>query len=210
MRTWKSYAKSDLTGHTETDFQKCDLNWIPSHIRIARNGFAQIRFHEVRCRSDYLNMIAFQSDLHKNQIWVGSLNFCISIFFFIMLLIVHTAVVLIMYNCLEHEISSWEILHWNWLQMKKALLQSLQMASFWKHSLWKSYYSIITSLCLCSAKMHLTNPLFLDLFTSVQEVVLFTFFVCEVDFHTIFRVKVFLMVLLICPKPFSDIYQGFG
>ncbi len=83
VRTWKSYAKSDLTGHTETDFQKCDLNWIPSHIRIARNGFAQIRFHEVRCRSDYLNMIGFQSDLHKNRIWVGSLNEAfVSTFFF--------------------------------------------------------------------------------------------------------------------------------
>lgn len=32
VRTWKSYAKSDLTGQTETDFQKCDLNRIPNHI----------------------------------------------------------------------------------------------------------------------------------------------------------------------------------
>ncbi len=34
--TWrenvKNYAKSDLTGQTETDFQECDLNSIPNHI----------------------------------------------------------------------------------------------------------------------------------------------------------------------------------
>ncbi len=34
VRTWKSYAKSDLTSQTETDFQKCDLNRIPNHIRM--------------------------------------------------------------------------------------------------------------------------------------------------------------------------------
>ncbi len=34
VRTWKSYAKSDLTVQTETDFQKCDLNRIPNHIRM--------------------------------------------------------------------------------------------------------------------------------------------------------------------------------
>ncbi len=69
VRTWKSYAKSDLTVQTETDFQKCDLN-----TNVAQNGFAQIGFHVVRCHSDYLNMIGFQSDLHKNRIWADSLN----------------------------------------------------------------------------------------------------------------------------------------
>ncbi len=34
VRTWKSNAKSDLTVQTETDFQKCDLNRIPNHIRM--------------------------------------------------------------------------------------------------------------------------------------------------------------------------------
>ncbi len=34
MRTWKSYAKSDLTVQTKSDFQKCDLNRIPNHIRM--------------------------------------------------------------------------------------------------------------------------------------------------------------------------------
>ncbi len=34
VRTWKSNAKSDLTIQTETDFQKCDLNRIPNHIRM--------------------------------------------------------------------------------------------------------------------------------------------------------------------------------
>ncbi len=43
-------------------------------MNVARNGFAQIGFHVVRCRSDYLNMIGFQSDLHKNRIWADSLN----------------------------------------------------------------------------------------------------------------------------------------
>ncbi len=32
VRTWKSYAKSDLTVQTKSDFQKCDLNRIPNHI----------------------------------------------------------------------------------------------------------------------------------------------------------------------------------
>ncbi len=31
---WKSNAKSDLTVQTEMDFQKCDLNRIPNHIRM--------------------------------------------------------------------------------------------------------------------------------------------------------------------------------
>ncbi len=43
-------------------------------MNVAQNGFAQIGFHVVRCRSDYLNMIGFQSDLHKNRIWADSLN----------------------------------------------------------------------------------------------------------------------------------------
>ncbi len=43
-------------------------------MNVARNGFAQIGFHVVFCRSDYLNMIGFQSDLHKNRIWADSLN----------------------------------------------------------------------------------------------------------------------------------------
>ncbi len=30
----KSFAKSDQTGQTETDLQKCDLNRIPNHIRM--------------------------------------------------------------------------------------------------------------------------------------------------------------------------------
>ncbi len=34
VRTWKSNAKSDLTVQTEMDFQKCDLNRIPNHIRM--------------------------------------------------------------------------------------------------------------------------------------------------------------------------------
>ncbi len=34
VRTWKSYAKSDLTVQTKSDFQKCDLNRIPNHIRM--------------------------------------------------------------------------------------------------------------------------------------------------------------------------------
>ncbi len=34
VRTWKSYAKSDLTVQTETDFQKWDLNRITNHIRM--------------------------------------------------------------------------------------------------------------------------------------------------------------------------------
>ncbi len=33
-----------------------------------------MRFHVVSFRSDYLNMIGFQSDLHKNRIWADSLN----------------------------------------------------------------------------------------------------------------------------------------
>ncbi len=40
-------------------------------MNVARNGFAKIRFHVVRCR---LNMIRFESGLHKNRIWVDSLN----------------------------------------------------------------------------------------------------------------------------------------
>ncbi len=35
---------------------------------------AQNRFHVVRSRSDNLNMIGFQSELHKNWIWADSLN----------------------------------------------------------------------------------------------------------------------------------------
>ncbi len=34
VRTWKSYAKSDLTVQTKSDFQKCDLNMIANHIRM--------------------------------------------------------------------------------------------------------------------------------------------------------------------------------
>ncbi len=33
-----------------------------------------MQFHVVSFRSDYLNMIGFQSDLHKNRIWADSLN----------------------------------------------------------------------------------------------------------------------------------------
>lgn len=42
------------------------------HTNVARNRFAQIGFHVVHFRSDYLNMIWFQSDLHKIQIWADS------------------------------------------------------------------------------------------------------------------------------------------
>ncbi len=45
-----------------------------SNLIVARNRFAQIWFHVVHCRSDYLNMIGFQSDLHKYQIWADSLD----------------------------------------------------------------------------------------------------------------------------------------
>ncbi len=43
-------------------------------MNVARNGFAKIGFHVVHCCSDYINMIRFQSGLHKNRIWADSLN----------------------------------------------------------------------------------------------------------------------------------------
>lgn len=39
------------------------------HINVARNRLAKIGFHVVFCRSDYLNMIGFQSETYFSKYW---------------------------------------------------------------------------------------------------------------------------------------------
>ncbi len=46
VRMWKSHTKSNLSGQTETDFQKCDLNFKP-HMNVACNRFVNIGFHVI-------------------------------------------------------------------------------------------------------------------------------------------------------------------
>ncbi len=61
-------------GKTIKKQNNCDSKTFKNSVFLARNGFAKIGFYVVFCRSDYLNMIGFQSDLQKNRIWADSLN----------------------------------------------------------------------------------------------------------------------------------------
>jgi len=62
--------QSDWNGFPEIRFE---YDFKP-HINVAWNGFVKIRFHVSFYRSHLLNVIWFQFDIHKNQIWSDNLN----------------------------------------------------------------------------------------------------------------------------------------
>lgn len=66
----RGYVKSN---QNETDFQSFEKDLKP-HMTVAGNGFVKIIFHIIFCHSRLPNMIRFQLDMYKNQIWIHSLN----------------------------------------------------------------------------------------------------------------------------------------